>query len=238
MNRISVVIPTLQKNKTILEKLINILERDNSVSEIILIDNSRSGYETTHEKVKVIIPGENENLYVNQSWNKGAENASEEIFALFNDDLLVCENFCSKVLDLINDKSDTGCIGMATSSVINTTVYNYPEETVFELEEDKSERPFNWGTIIFCKKNLYKAIPENIKIWCGDDFIRYSVLENSKKIYDLKNAVIYHVGGLSSKNPELTRIKHNDVFELGKIIPDFKETTAYKSIAEKYARTE
>ena len=235
MNKISVIIPTLQKNTIILEKLISDIEKDDSVSEIILIDNSRLGYNFSHTKLRVIIPDEGKNLYVNQSWNLGVKEAKEDIFGIFNDDLLVCRNFCSRVLKLIKSLSDFGCLGMATTSVINTKVEKTPEETEFFLEPDLSERPYNWGTIIFSEKKIFTPIPDNIKIWCGDDFIRYSALDSGKKIYDLKNAVIYHTGGLSSRNPELTKIKHNDVFELGKINERFKETTAYKTIEEKYS---
>ena len=41
---VTAVIPTLQKNKEILTKLIEALERDTAVTEILLIDNSLIGF--------------------------------------------------------------------------------------------------------------------------------------------------------------------------------------------------
>lgn len=52
---VSVIIPTLQKNKTILTNLIHSLDKDGAVSEIILIDNSCKRFSHPSDKLKVII---------------------------------------------------------------------------------------------------------------------------------------------------------------------------------------
>ena len=70
---LSIVIPTLQKNKEILYNLIDSLDTDKSVGEIIIIDNSLKGIEYISQKVKVITP--EENLFVNPSWNLGVKEA-------------------------------------------------------------------------------------------------------------------------------------------------------------------
>ena len=53
---VSVIIPTLQKNKTILTNLIHSLDKDGAVSEIILIDNSCKRFSHPSDKLKVILP--------------------------------------------------------------------------------------------------------------------------------------------------------------------------------------
>ena len=56
---VTAVIPTLQKNKEILTKLIEALERDTAVTEILLIDNSLIGFKHSSSKLTVITPEEN-----------------------------------------------------------------------------------------------------------------------------------------------------------------------------------
>ena len=63
--RISVVIPTLQKNILFLKNLILALEKDPIVEEIIVIDNSLKGLEIESLKLRIITPAEN--LFVNPS---------------------------------------------------------------------------------------------------------------------------------------------------------------------------
>lgn len=235
MNKLSVIIPTLLKNKEILKKLLLQLQNDEAVNEIILIDNSRNGFKLNIPKLRVFIPGKKEKLYVNQSWNLGIKEAKGYFYALFNDDLIVCDNFCSKVMELVEKAPNFGCLGMASTSVINTDFNDIPEISEFSIEMNNSEREYNWGTIIFGKKDEYINIPEKIKIWCGDDFIRYCVKKENKNIYELKNAKIYHLGGLSSRNSKFNRIKYRDVIEFGKINIDYKKNEAYTTATNYYS---
>ena len=93
MNRnISVIIPTLQKSVETLNNLVKELVTDESVKEILIIDNSLKGYKFNSEKVRVIIP--KENLFVNPSWNLGVKEAKYEYICIANDDIKIGNNFC------------------------------------------------------------------------------------------------------------------------------------------------
>lgn len=232
MNKVSVVIPTLQKNVEVLKKLLYQLEKDNSVSEIILIDNSKKGFELSISKLRVIVPAKSENLYVNQAWNLGVKEAKEEFYALINDDILICDNYCTKIVNLIENTPDLGVLGMDEFSVINTDIESYPEDTNFSLKLDNGLRRDSWGVAIWGKKSDYVNIPKNIKIWCGDDFIRYIAKEQGKNVYALTDAIIYHLDGLSSRNITLSDIKCNDLLEYAKIDKEFKQSEVYRSIAD------
>ena len=228
MNRITVVIPTLLKNKEVLNKLLKNIDQDNAVSEIILIDNSCQGFESKFEKVRTIKP--KQNLFVNPSWNLGIKEAKEKYVALVNDDLLVCQNFFTKCMDVIGKTEKFGCLGMASESVINIQSSEYPKETEFsfEAENDINNRPVNWGTIIILDKTLFQPINEKIKIWCGDDYIRWIMHEQKYNVYKLTNAVIYHLGSLSSSNPALFEMEINDILEYAAINEDFKNNPLCK----------
>lgn len=229
---ISVIIPTLQKDVKILRLLIETLSADEAVSEIILIDNSCKGVSFSCDKMKVITP--EANLFVNPSWNLGVKEAKNELFVLFNDDLLVCENFCSQVLSQIESKESFGVLGMSSQSVINTATPTIPEVTKFEMVEDNGDRPNNWGTIIFGKKSTYQEIPDQIKILCGDDFIRFVARKNGLKVFMLEGAIIYHLGSLSSGNPKLKKLLKKDLLEYAKYDPSFKKTEYYKWARNKF----
>ena len=49
-DKISIVIPTLQKRKDVLEKLVKTLSEDDSVGEIIVIDNSTKGIDFNYDR--------------------------------------------------------------------------------------------------------------------------------------------------------------------------------------------
>lgn len=238
MNKITVIIPTLLKNKEILNKLLEEINQDNTVSEIILIDNSYQGFEGKFEKVRIIKP--EQNLFVNPSWNLGIKEAKEKYVALVNDDLLICRDFFTKCMDKIGKTEKFGCLGMASESVINIQSSEYPKETEFsfEAENDINDRPVNWGTIIILDKTLFQPIAEDIKIWCGDDHIRWIMHKQKYNVYKLNNAIIYHLGSLSSSNPALFEMELNDIFEYATINEDFKNSGIYEWAVEEYRQLE
>ena len=100
MVKISVIIPTLQKNLSFLINLLSTLERDTSVDEIIVIDNSLRGLNYKSSKLRLIIP--EENLFVNPSWNLGVKEAKNELVALLNDDIIIPDGFCSRIAEKMN----------------------------------------------------------------------------------------------------------------------------------------
>ena len=95
-NKISVIIPTIQKTLEVLEQIIVLLSQDESVEEIILINNKiENPLDYDFPKLRIITP--NENLYVNASWNLGIKESKCENFLLLNDDLLFGKNFTTMV---------------------------------------------------------------------------------------------------------------------------------------------
>ena len=92
MKKISVVIPTLERDVETLNNLVSTLVNDAMVDEILIIDNSLQNYSFNNEKVRVIVP--QENLFVNPSWNLGVREARNEYVCLANDDIRIPNNFC------------------------------------------------------------------------------------------------------------------------------------------------
>mgnify|MGYP000238320079 CR=1 FL=1 len=55
MTKLSIIIPTMQKDLEVLNKLLLELVDDNSIAEIIIIDNSTKGF--SYDSEKVILSG-------------------------------------------------------------------------------------------------------------------------------------------------------------------------------------
>lgn len=165
MDKYSIVIPTLWKsNRT--DKLLKDLEGCEYVDEIIVIDNA-SIYETDRTIGKIRMISFGENIYVNPAWNKGIELAKNNCIALCNDDI----NFDTNIFGVITENilMYSGIIGMGEG--------NYKDK----IDEDKGPyidvwqpgvNDWGWGCLILLKKSHWLPIPNDIKIWYGDNIIK------------------------------------------------------------------
>ena len=91
MDKLSIIIPTMQRNTKILDMLVSQLDKNNIIDEIIIIDNSLKGYSFDSSKISVHTPISN--MYVNPSWNYGVKLAKSNYIGILNDDLLLPEKF-------------------------------------------------------------------------------------------------------------------------------------------------
>jgi hypothetical protein len=158
----SIIIPTLWKSKRT-DKLLKDLEDCIYVDEIIIIDNA-SIYETDRTIGKIRMVSKGENIYVNPAWNLGIKIAKNDLVALVNDDI----NFDTTIFGVITKDilSEFGIIGQ---SEFNYKVNN-SDEPILEKWTGKV-RDWGWGCLIMFDKQNWIDIPDDIKIWYGDDFI-------------------------------------------------------------------
>ena len=165
MDKYTVIIPTLWKSDRI-GKLISDLNACEYVDEIIVIDNLYDGYQDTKvEKIRFVsFAG---NIYVNPAWNKGIELAKTECIALCNDDI----NFDPNIFGAITENTlmYSGIVGMGEG--------NYKDP----IDEERGPyidiwqpgiNDWGWGCLILLKKSHWQPIPNDIKIWYGDNFIK------------------------------------------------------------------
>jgi hypothetical protein len=165
MDKYTVVIPTLWKsNRT--EQLIRDLNECEFVDEIIIIDNTNTDeWDRTYRKIRTVSKGEN--IYVNPAWNWGIELAKNECIALINDDI----NFDPNIFGVITENilAYNGIIGMGEG--------NYKDK----IDEERGPyidmwkpgvNDWGWGCLILLKKSHWLPIPNDIKIWYGDNFIK------------------------------------------------------------------
>jgi len=165
MDKYTVVIPTLWKSDRT-KQLLSDLNDCEYVDEIIVIDNSYDDHQDIKvEKIRFVSFGEN--IYVNPAWNKGIELAKNECIALCNDDI----NFDPNIFGVITENilKYSGIIGMGEG--------NYKDQ----IDEERGPyidmwqpgvNDWGWGCLILLKKSHWQPIPNEIKIWYGDNIIK------------------------------------------------------------------
>jgi hypothetical protein len=169
----SVIIPTIWKNRR-LERLLQELDKSSSVSEIILIDNfpqSKFIQDKLYSKLKIITTSTN--YFVNPSWNLGVSVASKEFICLCNDDV----NFDTSIFNYVVPQPNE-LVG------IHNSCYSVDQNEPFEIEP-VTTRCHGFGCLMFFKKESYTPIPEQLKIWFGDDFL-FLKIQNKFQIKGLK----------------------------------------------------
>ena len=209
MSKVSAIIPTLWRAKEFTDHLVNVLVEDESVGEIIIIDNAPADFFYDNEKVCTL--KQPENLYVNPSWNVGIEESDYDKFIILNDDIIIPYNFVSSLEGLLTE--DKGVIGIDSKAVI--AIDGFTDENITFLDRKitlKSIRMRDWGfgIVIAGNKKSYHEIPENIRIWHGDDYLVQLNNEVTKNSYVIDNVPIFTKMSTTSDLPEFEEIKNID----------------------------
>jgi hypothetical protein len=159
MSKFTVIIPTIWQSIRIV-KLVDELSMCDIIDEIIIIDNDPSKKISLNTS-KVIFITNQENIYVNSSWNIGVEKSKNNLIAICNDDI----NFdVSDIFKYVNQFQDKlGCIGIDYESFKSQSNQNQ-----ISIGCDIG---WGWGCLIFLKKENWIPIPNEIKILCGDNWI-------------------------------------------------------------------
>lgn len=202
--KFSVIIPTLWKSDKIYN-LLNNLNNVESVGEIILIDNNKQFHNNFKESLsKLLLIQPKENLYVNPSWNLGIKVSNNDLICVCNDDIDFNTNIFQYILE---NKETLGIVGQCEENYKND--FSDP----YELEETNT-RFWGWGCLFFINKKDWIEIPDQLKIWCGDDFIFH---KNNTKKYIIKNFSIKTNMSTSSDSQEFESVRNNDMEEYKKI---------------------
>ena len=164
MGKFSIVIPTLWKSDRT-KKLLSDLNECEYVDEIIVINNQLTDVlDGKVEKVRHVSFGKN--IYVNPAWNWGIHNAKNDLVALLNDDI----NFNPNIFEVITEDvlNQFGIIGMGEG---NYKSLNIDGDPILEVWQP-GINDWGWGCFIMLHKKHWIDIPDNIKIWYGDNFIK------------------------------------------------------------------
>ena len=158
----SVVIPTMWSIPHYTLELVKNLTSCDLISEVIIIDNAPKKYEEkeAYKHNKVIIKQMNQNIFVNPAWNMGVEMSKCKYVVICNDDVILKPTEILRFL--LNNINAWDCVGLAPGA--------YEVGGSFKLNVLK-ERTFGWGCFMVVKKDKWNPIPNEIKIFFGDDWL-------------------------------------------------------------------
>jgi hypothetical protein len=202
----SVILPTLQQS-SLLIPLMRLYCKSQVVREVIVINNSRDIINFEHCKLRVLQP--RKNIFVNPAWNLGVSNAKSSCIVISNDDVLFDVRILPAILTFL--RRPTGIVGPDRSCFVEVAGFDTPgpQDSIPEPSlVPVSYRPYAYGTLMFMRRRNYTPIPEDLKIWCGDDWLfRHQRGTN----YRLTGIEIASKMGSTSRLPQFTERKKADI---------------------------
>jgi hypothetical protein len=190
----TVVIPTIWKSNILIE-LLNSLELCNEVSQIILIDNNTEKQDLgKHKFYKLNVIEQEKNIYVNPAWNLGCSMSENENICICNDDVLFETHLFQHIEKVLTPKQVIGCHPK-----------NFVEKKIDFQLNDGHFIAEGWGCVFFLKKSTFVEIPNEIKIWCGDDWLACKIKSVKNFTFPVKTKM-----SVSSSIPYLNKIAIED----------------------------
>jgi hypothetical protein len=175
------------------------------VGEIILIDNSEIEVEPLNlNKLNHI--KEEKNTYINPAWNKGVSLAKYDKLLILNDDVWMDWNILDTLYQYITP--NIGAIGFAGNAI------DLEKTTDLKLVP-VTHRYGNFGVAMFIHKASWMPIPEEMKLWGGDDWIFVKNRDSGKQNFKLEGMQLFGEISGTLENADLTPIlnpiKENDL---------------------------
>lgn len=199
----SVIIPTMWRVPGLFLQAINNYIESEYVSEIIIIDNDTekqpSWPELNHPKVNV--SRQWSNIYVNPAWNLGASLAKNDKLCIVNDDIVFDKRLFAKMIDRCTQEN--GVHGMITGEA----KFNHPvltDGSIDFIEWNKDINLHGFGQLMFIHKSNWVPIDENLKIYCGDDWIFHQHLLKGLTNYLIHNLYFFSPMASTSSDKTIT----------------------------------
>jgi glycosyltransferase involved in cell wall biosynthesis len=198
MARFSVIIPTIWKTDNIYD-LIDNLFMCKEVAEVIVIDNDpRERERRLHPHTKVIT--KKTNSYVNAAWNEGVSYAMMSRVCLLNDDIYADVETLNTIFETYND--DTSLVGVHYSCY-----HNDKTQDITFIQHNSVT--FGFGCMMLFHQNIWKPIPETLKIAYGDNWL----VEHAPKVSAIHGAKLETRPQMSTSvlsSPEILQISNDD----------------------------
>jgi len=170
--------------------------------EIILIDNGSSdnyyGLTKKYKQLNINYVRNEINEGVNSAWNYGIKHSKTPLISILNNDLLLNEYFFQKVLESMNNLK----AGIVFPAIIKPNQkFKESLDVPVILKEPRKRN----GCAFTIKKEVtdqIEPIPEDLKTYCGDDYLFYQTKLLGYKTFKMSNNFVFHYGGSTLKTVE------------------------------------
>ena len=170
---ITYVIPTLWKDQNIHKTFKSFSSINDPNARMIVINNTNIVKGHTDSRIEFVNLGYNS--FVNPAWNLGVHKSQTEYVCLLNDDIIIdlktLHNFIIKQRPEFTGFSYLNREGQLRKNSIQ--LVRYDEDILSNYGYGKNKMPHGFGQFMLFKKNNWLKIPDNIKIFHGDDIIYY-----------------------------------------------------------------
>jgi len=208
MDNTTVIMPTLCLVMDMMLPTLYQFETNSAIKSILVFDNTQGEFKSYSPKVKIY---NEENLFVNPAWNRGMELCDTEYFLIINDDIVCSSEVVSSCIKILDENKDVGLVTVETKNIKNASEIDFNTYFQKKIDPEFSELDlnFHFGWFFVSRTSLWRPIPNELKIFFGDDLLYDRVRHLKYKIACLKNYEIYHrmsttVNSIPIKNKPFT----------------------------------
>ncbi len=210
-NKVSIIVPVYNSEKTIYKCLDSIINQNYSNIEVILVDDGSidksleicNEYSSKDSRIKVY---HKENGGVSSARNYGLEKSTGDYISFVDSDDYIEKNMYGLLAETINkDKSDVAICNVYYENKDGKEIYGFDYiNKIFSKIEYPETAYYNSSilgyacnklysrNLIFNEKNKYISFDTNITI-AEDDLFNYEILNNNKDVrYSYINDKLYH----------------------------------------------
>ena len=196
----SLIVPTMWRYKPFIPFLKDLVEF-HLIDEIIIIDNNpnQRPIDVVSVSQKITFYSFGSNIFVNPAWNHGVALAKNNKICILNDDLIFDLRTFYRVNELLDDPT-TGMIGIAPGD--HPTLTGQPRVTDGKIDiiPHTNEHLWGIGMFFFINKKNWQPIPDELKMFYGDNWI----FDGHKKVgrvnYLITNSLMFTPYSVTSRN--------------------------------------
>jgi hypothetical protein len=153
-----------------------------------------------------------ENIFVNPAWNYGITLSNNDYITISNDDILFDVDEYYHLLNQIISEIPLENLGYIGSHSENYILSENKQPILEELNTQTNKG--GWGCLFTFHKKNWKKIPDQLKIWYGDNFIHMV----ARPILQLSGINIETKMSTSSDLEEVRLVRDNDTKEWHKLL--------------------
>lgn len=128
---------------------------------------------------------------VNSVWNWFYKTYTEDILCFLNNDVLIYDNFISDIMHVFENEL---YVGIAVHSTNHNDYTTKQETTEYKIVEPKK---FMQGWDFSIRRELFTLIPEELKTYCGDDFLFHKLYQKGFDLAYITSSPMIHFEGQS-----------------------------------------
>ncbi len=201
-HKIDIIIPVVQAR--LARELLRTI-RGNTIlpSRLIIIDNTQKHFDINIPEMTIAIIHTSKMIGTNEAWKTGLRLTNADFICIFNDDILLNHLFFQKMIEIVKDKE---CIAAPSITRKLGRLQN------ISLTPNRERVITGRRGCAFCihKKilNIIPPIPDDLKIFCGDDWIFNCARVFNFDCIEMSDNPIFHHLGATTRTFPLTKIRN------------------------------